>query len=54
MNELAIFTPEVAEALIAKGYKPVEKTKSAWLFKDSAAIRKTVEKLLEAFEINNS
>ena len=46
MGEFAVFTPEVAEALIARGFKLVGYTDKAWFFEDSL-------RLVEALEDNS-
>jgi hypothetical protein len=50
MRDIAIFTPEVAEALINKGFSVVTQTKKAWYFEDSIEIRIVIEEILENFE----
>ena len=47
--DIAIFTPEVAEALIMRGFELVAQTDKAWYFRDSVLLRDAVEELLEAF-----
>ena len=49
MYDLAIFTPEVAKALMARGFELVAQTDKAWYFRDSVLLRDAVEELLEAF-----
>ena len=51
--DIAIFTPEVAKALIERGFELVAQTEKAWYFKDSMLLRDAVEELLEAFADNS-
>ena len=47
MGDIAIFTPEIAEELIARGYKLIAQTKKAYYFEDSAQLRLVVIELLD-------
>lgn len=46
MGDFAIFTPEVAEALIARGFELVAVTDKAYYFTDSYWFRIAVEEIL--------
>lgn len=48
MGEFAVFTPEVAEGLIARGFKLVGYTDKAWFFEDSVSVERAVSELVEA------
>jgi hypothetical protein len=50
MGEFAVFTPEVAKALIARGFKLVGYSDKAWFFEDSLRLERAVSELVEAFE----
>ena len=45
MNEFAIFTEEIAEELIARGFQMVGRSKYAWLFEDSELLEQAVTEL---------
>ena len=49
MGEFAVFTPEVAQGLIARGFKLVGYTDKAWFFEDSVLLERAVNELLAAF-----
>ena len=49
MGEFAVFTPEVAEGLIARGFKLVGYSDKAWFFEDSASLERAVAEILAAF-----
>lgn len=49
--ELAIFTPAIAEELIAKGFDLESKTERAFLFKDSAQLRAALEEIMEKLDL---
>lgn len=51
--DIAIFTPEVAEALIMRGFELVAQTEKAWYFKDSMLLRDAIDELLAALEDNS-
>ena len=52
MREMAIFTPEIAEELIARGFELVARTEKAYYFIDSVLLERTVCELLEQLEDN--
>lgn len=52
MREMAIFTPEIAEELIARGFELVARTKKAYYFVDSVRLERAVCELLELMECN--
>ena len=47
MRDIAIFSPEVVEALISKGFKPVSRSKKAWYFEDSDWLRIALDEILQ-------
>jgi hypothetical protein len=49
MGEFAVFTPEVAEALVARGFKLVGYSDKAWFFEDSLRLERAVSELVAAF-----
>ena len=51
--DIAIFTPEVAKALIERGFELVAQTEKAWYFEDSVLLRDAVDELLAALEDNS-
>ena len=54
MRDIAIFTEEIAEGLMERGFELVTKTKKAWYFEDSVWLREAVSELLEAYEENDA
>lgn len=50
MGEFAIFTPEVVEMLVARGFKIVTYTDKAWYFEDTIAFERAVIEILEILE----
>lgn len=48
MNEMAIFTEEIALELLARGFKLKGITEKAWLFEDSVLLERTVSELTAA------
>ena len=46
MGEAVIFTPGVAEELVARGFKLLYRTECAWHFEDSVRLWRTVGELL--------
>ena len=48
--QMAIFTPAIAEALIARGFELVARTEKAYYFNDSALLREATVELLEALQ----
>jgi hypothetical protein len=48
MGDAAIFTPEIAEELIARGFELVARTDKAYYFEDSVLLWRTVCELMEA------
>ena len=48
MSEFAIFTEEIATALIARGFKLKGYTEKAWFFEDSARLERIVSELTAA------
>lgn len=46
MGEFAIFTPEVAEELINRGFELVARSEKAYYFNDSAGFRDAVNEIL--------
>ena len=51
MGDAAIFTPAIAEELIARGFELVARTDKAYYFTDSAEFWVAVDEILEAAEI---
>ena len=49
MGEFAVFTPEVAEGLIARGFKLVGYSDKAWFFEDSVRLERAENELVAAF-----
>lgn len=49
MGDVAIFTPEIAEGLMARGFELVARTDKAYYFRDSVLLWCAVDELLEAF-----
>ena len=47
MGDAAIFTPAVAEELIARGFELVARTDKAYYFEESVLLWRTVSELLE-------
>lgn len=47
---IVIFTREIAEELIARGFPLIDKTAKAWHFEDSSDLRQEVEQLLEILD----
>ena len=54
MNEFAVFTEEVAMALLARGFKLKGMTDKAWFFEDSVLLERTVTELTQALADNYS
>jgi hypothetical protein len=50
MNEMAIFTEEIAMGLLARGFKLKGYTEKAWFFEDSVLLERAVAELVEALE----
>lgn len=50
MSEMAIFTEEVAMALLARGFKLKGYSDQAWFFEDSVLLERTVSKLVESLQ----
>lgn len=50
MREIAIFTPEVAEELIERGFEVVARSSKAWYFTDGYWIRIAIEEALARLE----
>ena len=50
MRDIAIFTPEVAEGLIKRGFELVAKTSKAWYFEDSPELWCAVDELMSDLE----
>lgn len=48
MGEFAVFTEEIAMALLARGFKLKEMTDKAWFFEDSVSLEKAVTELTQA------
>ena len=48
MGDVAIFTPAVAEGLIARGFELVARTRKAYYFEESIELWCAVDELLEA------
>lgn len=53
MGEMAIFTEEVAMALLARGFKLKGYTDKAWFFEDTVLLERAVSKLVAALEYND-
>jgi len=49
--EIAIFTPAIAEALIARGFELVARTDKAFFFIDSIWLQIALEELIEEFNV---
>ena len=47
MGDAVIFTPEVAEELIARGFELIAKTRKAWYFEESIMFWVAVDEILE-------
>lgn len=45
--EIAIFTKEIADELIVRGFTLVGRSKLAWFFEDSTLLQETVEELIK-------
>ena len=50
MRDIAIFTPEVAEELIERGFEVVARSSKAWYFTDCYWIRIAINEALERLE----
>lgn len=50
MGEMAIFTEEVAMALLARGFKLKGYTDKAWFFEDSVSLERAVSELVESLQ----
>lgn len=50
MGDFAIFTKEVAEGLIERGFELIARTEKAYYFTDSVWLRVAVEELLEIIQ----
>jgi hypothetical protein len=50
MIEIAIFTEEIAEELMARGFQMVGKSKLAWFFEDSKEIEVAIEEIIKFLE----
>lgn len=53
MGEFAIFTEEIAMALLARGFKLKGYTDKAWFFEDSVLLERAVSELTEAIVVND-
>ena len=53
MGDVAIFTPAVAEGLIARGFELVARTRKAYYFEESAELWCAVDELLEDLKEEN-
>lgn len=47
MRDFAVFTPEIADGLIARGFRLKGYNKVAWFFEDSAQLRRAIEELIK-------
>ena len=50
MNEMAIFNEWIAEELIARGFKLIDRSALAWFFEDSVLLERAVTELVEALQ----
>ena len=50
MGDFAIFTPEVVEMLVARGFEVVTYTDKAWYFEDTKEFERAVIEILEILE----
>jgi hypothetical protein len=50
MNEMAIFTEEIAMNLLARGFKLKGYTDKAWFFEDSVLLERAVSELVAALQ----
>lgn len=50
MGDFAIFTEEVAMALMARGFKLKGQNDVAWFFEDSVSLERAVSELVEALQ----
>ena len=54
MTEFAVFTKEIAEELIARGFKMVGYTDKAWFFENSVSLERDVGELTAALTDDSS
>lgn len=54
MTEFAVFTKEVAEGLIVRGFKMIGYTDKAWFFEDSVSLERAVGELTAALTDDSS
>lgn len=50
MGEFAVFTKEVAEGLLVRGFKLKGYSEKAWYFEDSVRLERSVEELVAALQ----
>ena len=48
MGDFAVFTPEVAYGLLARGFKLRGMTNKAWFFDDTVSLRRAVEEIINS------
>ena len=54
MGEFAVFTEEIAMALLARGFKLKGYNNTAWFFEDSVSLERAVSELTQALADNYS